>query len=95
MQGWVFLALLLGALGFLALRSFLRPRGVYLRSVGGVLLVTLGWAGFWLVMSPSNEAGFGFFAIWVVLVALVSCLAIAACAGATARYIYEGLRVRA
>ncbi len=94
MQIWLLLFLVLGALVFLAHRTFRRPRGVYLRSVAGVLLVTLGWALIWLVASPSNEAGFGFFAIWVVLIASSLALALAACLGATARHLVDGLQAR-
>ena len=75
----------------LAVRAFLHPRGVYLRSVVGVLLITLGWALFWFLMSPSNEAGFGFFAIWVVLAAFGLVIAFAACLGATVRHLVDRL----
>lgn len=88
------LLLLLGAAGFLAHRAFRRPRGVYLKSVLGVLGVTLGWAGFWMLMSPANEAGFGFFAIWVVLVALAVAAALAACLGASVRHVVDRLRLQ-
>jgi hypothetical protein len=92
MQAWALGLLLLAALGFLAWRTFQRPRGVYLRSAAGVLIVTFGWALFWLVVSPSNEAGFGFFAIWVVLVALAVIVAFAACLGATVRHVADALK---
>lgn len=81
------LVFLLGVLGVVGRHAFLHPKGAYLRSAAGVALVTLGWAAIWLLISPSNEAGFGFFAIWVVLVALALLLAVAACLGATARYV--------
>lgn len=84
----------LGGLAVLAAYAFRHPRGVYIRSAAGVLLVTFGWALFWLLMSPSSEAGFGFFAIWVVLAALALVVALAACLGATARYVVDGLRTR-
>jgi hypothetical protein len=94
MNGWPVFFLLLVPLGLLAWRAFRNPRGVYLRSVAGVLLVALGWAGFWWLMSPANEAGFGFFAIWVVLIALASATALAACLGATARHVFDALGPR-
>jgi hypothetical protein len=94
MQAWLFVVLVLGALGVLAAHAYARPRGVYLRSVAGFFAVTLGWALIWLLLSPSNEAGFGFFAIWIVLAALAFVLTVTACAGATARYIVDGMRAR-
>lgn len=81
------LLLLAIVLGFIAWRAFRKPRGVYLRSAIGVAGVTLGWAAIWFAASPANEAGFGFFAIWIVLVAIALAAGLAASLGATARYI--------
>lgn len=86
------LLLLFGGLAFVAFRAFQRPRGVYLRSAFGVLGAVLGWALFWLLMSPGNEAGFGFFAIWVALGALALFVGLAASLGATVRYVADGFR---
>jgi uncharacterized membrane protein YeaQ/YmgE (transglycosylase-associated protein family) len=86
------LLLLLGGLAFVFFRAFQRPRGVYLKSALGVLGAVLGWALFWLVMSPGNEAGFGFFVIWAVLGGLALALGLAACLGATARHVANSLR---
>jgi hypothetical protein len=83
------IVLLLGGFGAVAWGGFRRPRGVYWKSAASVAAVVLGWAALWLIVSPSNEAGFGFFAIWVVLTAIALLLALAACAGATARHVVE------
>jgi len=87
MAGLPFLIVVAGALAVVAHHAFRNPRGVYLRSAAGVALVTFGWALIWFLAAPSNEAGFGFFAIWVVLVALSLLIAIAACIGATVRHL--------
>jgi len=88
------LLLMVAALVVVGHHAFQHPKGVYLRSATGVLLVTLGWALIWLLVSPADEAGFGFFAIWVVLVALALLIGLAACVGASARHIFEGLKAR-
>lgn len=86
------LLLLFGGLAFVAFRAFQRPRGVYLKSAFGVIGAVLGWAPFWLLMSPGNEAGLGFFAIWVVLGALALVFGLASSLGATVRYVADGFR---
>ncbi len=93
MLGWSSLFVLLVPLGFLAHQSYRHPHGVYLRSVGAVVLVVLGWAVIWLLLSPWNEAGFGFFVVWVGLTALALAAGLAAVAGASARYAVDALRV--
>jgi hypothetical protein len=93
MLGWSSLLVLLAPMGFLAHRAYRRPRGVYLRSVAAVALVVLGWAAIWLLSSPSNEAGFGFFVVWVALTVLALLAGLAAAAGATARYVADTLGV--
>lgn len=86
------LLLPVGALGAVAWTAFRRPHGVYWKSAAGVLAVALGWAAIWLLASPANEAGFGFFAVWVVLVAIALALALVASAAATARHLVDFAR---
>jgi hypothetical protein len=88
----LWLLLLCAALAFAAYRAYRRPHGVYLKSVLGVVGVIVGWALFWFALSPANEAGLGFFAIWVVLAALALAIGLAASLGATARHLVSGLR---
>ncbi len=92
MLGWSFLLVLLVPLGLLAGHAYRHPRGVYLRSLAAVAIVILGWAGIWWLSSPSNEAGFGFFVVWVALAVLAALGGLAAVAGATARHVADAFR---
>jgi hypothetical protein len=92
------LIVLLAYVAFLvyaAARSFTQPRGVFWRSAAGVLAVAVSGAALWALASPSNEAGFGFFAIWCMAVAAALLAALVACAGATARYLHNALKAPA
>lgn len=92
MHGLSPLLVLLLPLALLAHHAYRHPRGVYTRSLAAVVIVILGWAGIWWLSSPSNEAGFGFFVVWVALAALAILGGLAAVAGATARHVADALR---
>jgi hypothetical protein len=84
------------ATGWIAVRAFHNPRGVYLRSLIGVLLGILAAVAVWWLATPliSNEAGFGAFVLFCGFVALCALVAIAACAAASVRHVLNAFADR-
>ena len=84
------------ASAWVAVRAFMRPRGVYLRSLIG-FSIGVGAALFiWVIASPwiANEAGLGAFVLFAAVAALCAFVAIVACVAASARYLWDFLAPR-
>lgn len=83
----------LGGLAWVAGYAFMKPKGVYLRSLIGFAVPAALSAATWIVASPliSNEAGFGAFLLFCVVVALAALAAVAACIAASLRYAYNAI----
>jgi hypothetical protein len=82
----------LGATAWIAVRAFHNPKGVYLRSLIGLVLGVLAAAAVWWLASPliANEAGLGAFVLFCIVVALcafVAIVAIVACVAASLRHV--------
>lgn len=78
----------LAATGWIAVRAFHNPKGVYLRSLIGLFLGVLAAVAMWWLASPriSNEAGLGAFVLFCSFVALSAFVAIVACIAASLRH---------
>jgi hypothetical protein len=86
----------LAATAWIGVRAFQNPEGVYLRSLIGVLLGVLAAIAMWWLASPmiSNEAGFGAFVLFCMVVALCSFVAIVACVAASVRHVLNAFAHR-
>jgi hypothetical protein len=84
----VFILVFLAATAWIAVRAFLNPKGIYLRSLIGVLLGVLAAAAVWQLASLmiANEAGLGAFVLFCIVVALCAFVAIVACIAASLRH---------
>jgi hypothetical protein len=89
------LALVAGAL-WLAVRAFERPRGVYVKSLLGVLFAGAGGLGLLVLLDPwlGSGAGLGVMLIYLAWVALAVALGALACIAATARHAWDAMRSR-
>jgi hypothetical protein len=83
----------LAGVGWIAMRAFMTPKGVYLRSLlcfaaaGGVALTI------WALADPfiSDAAGLGAFLIFCAVLALSAFAALAACIAASLRYAVDAV----
>jgi hypothetical protein len=83
----------LGALAWIALRAYLNPDGVYLKSLigfGAAIAVALC---VWLLAGQfiANEAGLGALVVFLMAVAVAGIVALVACMSATLRYVLDAL----
>jgi Tfp pilus assembly protein PilE len=83
----------LGTLAWIALRAYLNPDGVYLKSLigfGAAIAVALC---VWLLAGPliANEAGLGALIVFLMAVAVAGIVALVACMSATLRYVLDAL----
>jgi hypothetical protein len=78
---------------WIALRAYMRPDGIYLKSLIGFCSATGLAAGAWIAAGPfiSNAAGFGALVIFLVTVAAAAVVAMVACTSATVRYLRDAL----
>jgi hypothetical protein len=85
----------LAATAWIAARAFHNPKGVYLRSLIGLVLSVLAAAVWWLA-SPliANEAGLGAFVLFCAVVALGAFVAVVACIAASARHVLNAFANR-
>jgi hypothetical protein len=86
----------LAATAWVAVRAFQHPKGVYLRSLIGLLLGILAAVAIWWLASPliANEAGLGAFVLFCIVVALCAFLAIVACIAASLRHVLSACASR-
>ena len=84
----VLILFFLAATAWSAIRAFHNPKGVYLRSLIGLLLGVLAAVAVWWLASPliSNEAGLGAFVLFCIVVGLCVFVAIVACVAASVRH---------
>ena len=94
MPEFVFILVFLAGTAWIAGRAFQNPKGTYLRSLIGLLLSVLAAAAIWELASPSNEAGFGAFALFCGVVALCAFVAIVACIAASLRHVLNAFANR-
>ena len=92
----VLILVFLGATAWIAVRAFQNPKGIYLRSLVGLLLGVLAAAAVWQLASPliSNEAGLGAFVLFCIVVALCAVVAIVACSAASVRHVLNAFANR-
>ena len=86
----------LAATSWIAVRAFHHPKGVYLRSLIGLLLGVLAAVAVWSLASAmiSNEAGLGAFVLFCSFVALCAFVAIVACTAASLRHVLNAFADR-
>ena len=79
----------LGAAAWIAARAFQHPKGVYLRSLIGLVLGVLAACAIWWLASPliANEAGLGAFVLFCIVVTLCAFVAVVACIAASLRHV--------
>jgi hypothetical protein len=89
MLDFVLILVFLAATAWVAVRAFQKPKGIYLRSLIGLLLGILAAVAIWWLASPliANEAGSGAFVLFCIVVALCAFLAIVACIAASVRHV--------
>jgi zinc transporter ZupT len=86
----VLILVFLAATAWIAVRAFQNPKGTYLRSLIGFLLGALAAAAIWWLFPPiSSEAGFGYFVLFCIVVALCGFVAVVACIAASARHVLD------
>lgn len=92
----LFALLYLAALLAAATHAFLRPHGVYWRSVAGMGAAIVLATALWWLASPmiSNAAGFGAFVIWCAIIVLVGVIAVATSLAATLRHLLNAVGAR-
>jgi hypothetical protein len=78
----------LAATAWIAVRAFQNPKGIYLRSLIGLLLGVVAAVAVWWLASPliANEAGLGAFVLFCIVAALCAFVAIVACIAASVRH---------
>lgn len=78
---------------WVAARAFLKPDGVYLKSLLGFLGAVAFAAGAWFCAGPfiSGAAGPGALVIFLIVVVAAGIVAVVACASATARHVMDAL----
>jgi len=83
----------LAGLAWIAVRAYLKPDGIYLKSLLGFLGATAFAAIVWLCAGPfiANEAGLGALVVFLMVAAASGLVAIVACASATLRYARDAL----
>lgn len=94
MPEFMFILIFLAGTAWIAVRAFQNPKGIYLRSLIGLFLSVLAAAAIWELASPSNEAGFGAFVLFCIVVALCAFVAIVACTAATLRHFLNAFASR-
>jgi hypothetical protein len=92
----VLLLVFLTATAWIAVRAFRNPKGIYLRSLIGLLLGVLAAVAVWQLASPviANEAGLGAFVLFCIVVALCAFVAIVACIAASVRHVLNAFANR-
>lgn len=90
----LFILAVLGGCAWVAVRSYARPSGVYVRSALGFGLTVIAAFAFWWAVSlgVANAAGLGVFILFCATVALGACIALLACAAATLRHVCNALK---
>jgi hypothetical protein len=83
----------LGTLAWIALRAYVNPDGVYLKSLigfGAAIAVALC---VWLLAGQfiANEAGLGALVVFLIAVAAAGTAALVACMSATLRYVVDAI----
>jgi len=83
----------LGGLGWVAARAFMRPDGIYRKSLIGFAGAIAVAAGVWIAASPfiANEAGLGALVVFLMVVAGAGIVAAVACMSATVRHVMDAL----
>jgi len=83
----------IAGLVWVAARAFLKPDGVYLKSLIGFLGAVAVPAGVWFCAGPfiSGAAGPGALVIFLIVVAAAAIVAMVACASATLRHVMNSL----
>jgi hypothetical protein len=78
---------------WVAARAFLRPDGIYLKSLIGFLGTIAIAASAWFCAGPfiSGAAGPGALVIFLIVVTAAGIVAIVACASATLRHVMDAL----
>jgi len=81
----------LAGVGWIAVRAYLRPDGVYRKSLIGLGGAIAFAAIVWLCAGPfiANEAGFGALVVFLMVVVAASAVAAVACLSATLRYVWD------
>ncbi len=81
---------------WVAISSFVRPKGVFLRCLIGVCLSIGAAAALWSAVGPfiSNEAGLGAFFLFCVVAVFSVGVGVIACAAASARYVLDATASR-
>jgi hypothetical protein len=89
----VFILVFLAATAGIAVRAFQNPKGIYLRSLIGLLLGVLAAVAIWWLASPlmANEAGLGAFVLFCIVVAFCAFVAIVVCIAASLRHVLNAL----
>jgi hypothetical protein len=84
----------LAATAWIAARAFQNPKGIYLRSLIGLVSGVL--AAVWWLATPmiANEAGLGAFVLFCTVVALCAFMAIVACIAASVRRVLNAFANR-
>src|SRR5262245_14118915 len=86
----------LAATAWIAVRAFQNPKGVYLRSLIGLVLGILAALVMWWLASPliANEAGLGAFVLFCLVVALCAFVTVVACLAASVRHVLSAFANR-
>jgi hypothetical protein len=86
----------LAATAWIAARAFQNPKGIYLRSLIGLVSGVLAAVAVWWLATPmiANEAGLGAFVLFCTVVALCAFMAIVACIAATVRRVLNAFANR-
>lgn len=83
----------IAGLVWVAVRAFLRPDGIYLKSILGFLGAAALAAAAWFCAGPfiSGAAGPGVLVIFLIVVAASGIVAAVACVSATVRHLMDAL----
>jgi len=78
-------------LAWVAARAFMKPNGIYPKSLLGFFGAVAFAAAVWFCAGPfiSSAAGFGALVIFLIVATAAGIAAIVACASATARYVID------
>ena len=88
---FVILILIGAGVAWIMYRSFMRPSGVYMRSLAGFLIATGSIVGLAVLASPfiSDAAGLGVFFIICALIAFSAAVSLLAVLAATLRHAWD------
>jgi hypothetical protein len=91
MLDYLFGPAFLSGVAWVAVRAYLRPDGIYRKSLIGFVGAIAMAAGIWLCAGPfiANEAGLGALVIFLVVVAAAGVVAAVACTSATVRHVMD------